>query len=387
MRCLQCGMPLSPKRSQCPRCGADIPGRIDATASPAKRENQQQPFFAPAQQPFSALTQQPFPEPDQQPFPAPIQQEPFPWPNSNMNIGNGWDGANNAPAPQAPFPVPQAPFPIPQEPLPPIPQQEPFPWPDTSTGNGWDDANNAPMPGQEPYAEAAAPYLGNEQAYFPQNIGHEQNSAWNSSEQGFYQQSGRMNSSPLSNSPKGFNLFAPRVGFSVASTCIAAGTMILLLVFALTKTLPPTTPTQTPGTAHTSIAPTPTTEPTIAPSPTPSPTTGDQQYFSEAQLGSEINNSTAQIVTQSTTFQLHQRIYVTFLVHTGNQIGAACLLWHWGNNSQTEFQFQLLASSGSAYSYMPAEAAGTGKVEIYYASTTACSDEILAQTVDFNISQ
>jgi hypothetical protein len=262
------------------------------------------------------------------------------------------------------------------------------PWPNSDPGAAWDGAYNEATQEVGPFGGSAAPYFGNGPEFPPPSSGNEPYTPWNMGEQGFNQQPGRFSVPSFYNTPKN-NLLAPRVGFTIAGTCIAAGTLILLLVFALARTLPQNdtaqTNQQTRQSSKAVTAPTPTAEPTIEPSPTSSPT-GDQQYFSGAQLGSEINNNTAQLVTQTNSFKLHQKIFVTFQVHTGTQVGTACLLWHWGNNSQSQFQFQLQGSSGSAYSFMPAEATGAGKVEIYYASTTDCSGKVLAQTADFSVS-
>jgi hypothetical protein len=185
--------------------------------------------------------------------------------------------------------------------------------------------------------------------------------------------------------------FTPRLGFSIAAICITVGTLLLVLVFGIARTLPRTDTSANTNqqniqaTQNALVPPTPTFNPTVAPSPSASPTSGGLKYFDQAQIGSEINNNTAQIITQSTTFQVNQKIYVTFQVHTGDQLGAACLLWHWGNNSQTHFEFTLQGSTGAAYSFMPAVASGKGNVEIYYASTTACTDKMLAQSISFTV--
>jgi len=184
-------------------------------------------------------------------------------------------------------------------------------------------------------------------------------------------------------------ILTPRLGFSIAAACITVGTLLLILVFGIVRTLPRTdtaTNTNQQNAQAAQNTPTPPLNPTIALSPSVSPALGGLKYFDKAQIGSEINNNTAQIITQSTTFQVNQKIYVTFQVHTGDQLGAACLLWHWGNKSQTHFEFPLLASTGAAYSYMPAIASGAGNVAIYYASTIACTDKILAQSISFTVS-
>jgi hypothetical protein len=180
-------------------------------------------------------------------------------------------------------------------------------------------------------------------------------------------------------------LFAPRSGFTIAGSCIAAGMLILLFVFIMGSNLPPVDALSQKAHTQATIAPTPTLEPTAIPSPTPTASLSGQKYFDGAQLGSEINNSTAQIVTQTSSFTLNQKIFVTFQVHTGDQIGSACLLGIWGNHTQTHFEFPLESSTGAAYSYMPAAAKGAGRVEIYYASDTACTDEVLAQSIDFSV--
>src|SRR6202030_2869858 len=111
--------------------------------------------------------------------------------------------------------------------------------------------------------------------------------------------------------------FTPRQGFSIAAACITVGTLLLVLVFAIARTLPRINTATTTGQQNiqaTHNTPTPMFSPTIALSPSVSPALGGLKYFDQAQIGSEINNNTAQIITQSNTFKVHQKIYVTFQV-------------------------------------------------------------------------
>ncbi len=291
MRCSRCEMPLSPTRSQCPRCGAPTPGKSDGKLNAA---------IAPS--------------------------EPTAWQTASATPSS-------------------------------IGKEPPFPLIHTATEQSMLWESNKNMLAQ--YTEPAA-ILSTGTGTFPY-------------------------------SPQKKAVFlTPRLGFMISGACIGTGTLLLVLVFIFTRTLLQTSnrantnqqSLQTPQKAPIS---TPVLNPTIELSPTPTLTLSGQKYFDGTQLGNTINTTTAQIVTPATTFQLHQKIFVTFQVHTGNQLGAACLLWYWGDNSQSHFEFQLQGSNGAAYSYMPAEAKGAGKVEIYYASTAACTDKILAQSMDFSV--
>ena len=102
-------------------------------------------------------------------------------------------------------------------------------------------------------------------------------------------------------------------------------------------------------------------------------------------MASTINFNTAQPIQTTTTFKVKQRIYVTFAIHPNGKSGAICLYWYLNNHAVTEFPFPVTAAASAAYSYAIYGGRGNGYVEIYWASTTACSDRMLAQHVPFTV--
>jgi len=102
-------------------------------------------------------------------------------------------------------------------------------------------------------------------------------------------------------------------------------------------------------------------------------------------MASEVNTNTAQPLQVTAMFRVSQRIYVTFDIHPSGNNGAVCLVWHLNNQVVTQFPFAVTASARAGYSYAVYGATGAGYVEIYWASSVACSDELLAQHVNFTV--
>jgi hypothetical protein len=65
--------------------------------------------------------------------------------------------------------------------------------------------------------------------------------------------------------------------------------------------------------------------------------------------------------------------------------GAVCLYWHLNNKNVTQFPFAVTPNATAGYSYAIYGSTGTAYVEIYWASTIACSDKLLAQHVNFKV--
>ena len=182
------------------------------------------------------------------------------------------------------------------------------------------------------------------------------------------------------------------LGFIVAGLCVLAGGLILIFVYILALGLPSPDPTNTSSIAPTTTHHTPTTLPTstAAPSPTValSPTTGafpGQQYIDNPQMASSVNTITAQPIQATTAFKVNQKIYVTFTIHPDGRNGAVCLYWFLNNKDITQFPFAVTPNATGGYSYAIYGGAGAAYVEIYWASTTACSDKIPAQHVNFTV--
>ena len=182
------------------------------------------------------------------------------------------------------------------------------------------------------------------------------------------------------------------VGFIVGGLCVTVGALILVFVYVMAQTLlfssasTSTTSTATPlTTTHSKPLPTvaiPT--PTVVTSPTVGTFPG-QQYIDNPQMASEVNTNTAQPLQVTAMFRVSQRIYVTFDIHPSGNNGAVCLVWHLNNQVVTQFPFAVTASARAGYSYAVYGATGAGYVEIYWASSVACSDELLAQHVNFTV--
>ncbi len=180
------------------------------------------------------------------------------------------------------------------------------------------------------------------------------------------------------------------LGFVAASLCVFAGGLILILVYFMAIGLPPSSSASSYTTAPVITKNTPSTLLTAAPSPkiVPSPTTGafpGQQYIDNSQMASIVNMNTAQPLQATTTFKVNQKIFVTFNIHPNGKNGAVCLYWYLKNKNVTQFPFFVTTNAKAGYSYAVYGGAGTAFVEIYWASTTTCSDKLLAQHVNFTV--
>src|SRR5579884_2533307 len=193
-------------------------------------------------------------------------------------------------------------------------------------------------------------------------------------------------------SPRSQRSDVTRFRLSIAAICVAMGGLILILVYFMAPGVL-TTPTQQTSTAlHTSAnsnthATTPTPHPAITtPKPVATATaTGNsgQKYIDNAQMASAVDTQTAEPITPATTFQSGQVIYVTFSVHA-NTVGAACLYWYLQDQLIVHFQMTV-GTVTQDYSWAYYQGNGAAHVDIYWASTTACTDKVLAQSVNFTV--
>ena len=104
-------------------------------------------------------------------------------------------------------------------------------------------------------------------------------------------------------------------------------------------------------------------------------------------MASAIDQKTRKPTQLATTFKTNQKIYVTFQLHPAGQSGAVCLLWYLNGKQVTSYDFAAGQNSSASYSYAIYGGTGTGAVEVYWASSTSCSDKQLAQRVDFTVTQ
>ncbi len=361
MRCIRCGMPLSPSHTHCARCGAAVTGRTQGSG--------------PNQAPEGGLG------------------------SSNPNIGavlNQQPWGQQAPA--TPWNVQQAPFTAQMAPSAyqqsngDLPQQLPFPQTTPPPSSHASDATVPWQPSQQPMqAWSSAPAAMNPPA--------QQSGPVSPPPQPYYSQAAAMRGKPQPFvrpiAPQNTGKRRSNQGFIIAALCVLTGGLLLAFVYIVSLGLPPALPTATSQgktqatTVTNSVTPTvspdtATASPTVVASPTP--TYPGQQYIDSAQMASQINTRSALPIVQTTNFRVGQQIFVTFALHPGGRSGAVCLLWYLNNKQFTQFDFPVNGISSPAYSYTYARATGPGYVELYWASSTACTDEMLAQRVDFTVS-
>jgi hypothetical protein len=182
----------------------------------------------------------------------------------------------------------------------------------------------------------------------------------------------------------------PRFGFTISGAFILTGTLLLIFVFLISLSLPASSlslsQTAVP-TITTKAKDTPTIKATATPEATISPTAGafpGQQFIDNGQTASAVNTNTATATHATSSFKVHQQIYVTFAVHA-SQNGTVCLMWFLNEKQFDGYNFAISGLSTSAYSYTTANTPGTGYVQIYWATKPDCSDKTLAQQVNFTV--
>jgi hypothetical protein len=167
-----------------------------------------------------------------------------------------------------------------------------------------------------------------------------------------------------------------RLGFTIAGLCLLAGAFLLILVYILAiggQGNQATTISQT--TPKSQTIPSPTT----VPSPTATPFPG-QQYINNAQLSS----SQPPTLQTTNTFTANQKIYVTFM-HPSRQSGVVCLAWYLNGKESNSYTIAMGANTTSSYGYEIFGSPGSGYVNLYWATDTTCSNELLAQQIIFTV--
>lgn len=193
-----------------------------------------------------------------------------------------------------------------------------------------------------------------------------------------------------------------RLGFTAAGICIGAGALILVLVFILAQSLTPPANAEVQPTSQTegnhkenkavattvlppsSPVPSPTT-----PGVTPTPETIGSKYIDNIQIGTTMDTNTVQITQSTRDFKAGQRIYITMNVNSVGYQGAVCLDWYVQNTFLTHYAFPTTADPSqphsTAWSYALSTRQGPGYVNVFWASSLACADKVLAQKVNFSV--
>jgi hypothetical protein len=330
MRCANCGFPLSPTRTHCPRCGAAA-GKSEAR-SPDQVSVSQQPAFM-QQGRFSAAK-------------GALDGEIL----SQRWDAAPWNAQGDALAPQI-------------------------------TPPAYTQANSA--------ASDQALFLGANGAVMLSQQGpqsEQANQVW----PGQLAADATIAAAPAPGSfpylPRGSSgIRSMRFGFKLAGLLVGIGGVLLLLIAIMAPGLAaPTSPVKVAVAQHAATF-VPSPPPASTPVLSPTPTYPAQQYVDTVQLASAVNTRTAQPMTTATTFKVKQQIFVTFMVHPGGHAGAVCLRWFLNNQYYSHYEFSVAATTQPAYSYTFAGIPGPGYVQIYWASTVACTDRLLAQQANFMV--
>jgi hypothetical protein len=182
-----------------------------------------------------------------------------------------------------------------------------------------------------------------------------------------------------------------RPGFFAAGLCVILGGVILLFVYYMALGLPSSTQATT---ADSNTGTAPTLRSTVnGASPTPvtpkaTPTSASfpgQRYINTAQIASSVYPLGARPLQETTIFRVNQKVYVTFQLHTGEQAGAVCFIWYLNGRSLFNYSLPVRPFQNTSYSFAIYGNAGAGSVELYWASSIRCTDEILAQRVSFTV--
>jgi len=181
------------------------------------------------------------------------------------------------------------------------------------------------------------------------------------------------------------------IGLIVAGLCVFTSALILIFVYFMATGLSngasgaENVISQTPTATTIVSSPSPLSSPTVVSSATPIALPGER-FIDNAQTASAIDSSTAEVTTPATTFSINQKIYIAFNLHPNSQAGAACLSWYLNGKKIAHYEFAAAPNiSRSVYSYEVYQAAGAGSVRIYWASSIACTDKLLAQEVNFSV--
>lgn len=334
MKCAQCGMPLSPSRTHCPRCGVLVgksPGKIRFT-----RDSSPTPPHAILHADIDTISKTP-----------PV------WPTNKPPV----TPSGETPPEQEAFPIPAGGF---------FPSAASFiaPQPDEAAhAQHHDYASGTPTSTPVPLPEPSyTPALQLQPTYPPRTTLPRQQKT--------------------------------RLGFTIAGMCFMTGIIIMVFVFIMAQGLPTNNVTANiPAPSKSPIASLPTQTPVPPTTPTSvqaTPTPTSNQYINNVSLASSVNPSTGQALQFATEFHTNQNIYVTMTIQQLAYTGAVCL--EWSINNQI-YPYATLATPGgatyltqtNAYFYYRPGTIGNGTVSISWASSTACTDKVLIQSLPFSV--
>ncbi len=348
MRCSNCGLPLSPSRTSCPRCGTIYHGS-------SKKVRSEQETLSP--QAGEAMPVQPNMQ------------------SGHVETGTQYPQWNAYPA--SSFQAAPAGYPVEAS-----QQLSPASDKDVAFFDFPPAIKDHRMPHQIPQQV--------EQSWFPATSPQalSQSSAWTATPPPLQPFPQAMYTSAAAHTQRNRRR-SMRIGFAAAGICIITGALILTFVSIIAQPLLSTN-TRSVQTKHTNTTHTPSgtviPSPT-APTPTATPTPLGTQYITNAMMASKINESTGQATQYTTNFTVNQRIYVTFALNTGYQGGAVCIRWYLNNQHNSDYAFPVAKNQFyNSYAYTSMSNPGNGYVEVSWASTVACTDEALAQHATFTIS-
>jgi hypothetical protein len=180
-----------------------------------------------------------------------------------------------------------------------------------------------------------------------------------------------------------------RIGLTSAGLCIIAGSLLLIFVYLLGQGFIPIGGTssiseaQLTSTARANQTATAIQLSTPTPLPTtPTPTLPGQSLLSTAVLSDDFN-----VIQPLTDFKVNEKIYVVLSLNAGGNSRAVCLNWYLNDQSVNKFAFEIdPTGSYNYYSYTIMTITGRGRVDISLASTTACTDAIMAKKLNFTVS-
>lgn len=184
------------------------------------------------------------------------------------------------------------------------------------------------------------------------------------------------------------DLQSPTRGFIVAGLCVIVAAVILISVHLTAVGLSSNTPDVSMATSPTAVV-TSSLSPTTTASATATTAAATSlpgaPFIYKAEMASAVDSNRGKATTLATTFSVGQKIYVILQLHPTNQTGAVCLLWYLSGKETTHFEFSVGPTDRIAYSYTIDRQPGAGYVDIFWASTTDCTNALLAQRVLFNV--
>lgn len=126
--------------------------------------------------------------------------------------------------------------------------------------------------------------------------------------------------------------------------------------------------------------------PTVGTSPTATGTVyPGAQYITNPQMATGVDQQTSQPQQTATTFPVGSNMYVTFQLNPPTAGGAVCANWYLNGTQVTSYSFDVKSTLKASYTYASYGSAGSAYVNLYWASSKSCTDQVLAQQVNFTV--